>query len=60
MKIGDVVFLKSGSPPMTVCDVPSVGEMDRRIISVVWHHTGIAYRDGFPEICLTDKYTPVE
>lgn len=41
-KDGDVVFLKTGSPPMTVEDIRS-----DEIVSVAWFDGAVLYRDGF-------------
>lgn len=45
---GQVVYLKSGSPPLTVYSVRGDGH-----VNVEWFHDGKPHRDAFPAECLT-------
>lgn len=48
MKKGDLVFLKSGSPLLTVEDIDIDGSVE-----VTWFHGGQCSVANFPEVCLT-------
>jgi uncharacterized protein YodC (DUF2158 family) len=52
MKVGDVVYLRSGSPPLTVVALrPSPAMFDR--VECMWVVNGAAQHATFPEEALT-------
>lgn len=53
MKIGDVVFLKSGSPSLTIVDIDDYNGD----ITVKWISHDAVYQYTFPAICLTTSIT---
>jgi uncharacterized protein YodC (DUF2158 family) len=50
MTAGDIVYLKSGGPPMTV-----VSEGPDGYINVVHMYGGRKVPNTFPKVCLTEK-----
>ena len=53
MEVGDVVYLKSGSRPMTVINVPPVGANSVQMIDLQWDG-GTSLQGGtLPELTLT-------
>lgn len=48
MTVGDVVYLRSGSPPLTVIGMHAEG------VQVVWDAHGVDGHAVFPSECLTD------
>lgn len=48
-KVGDVVVLKSGGPPMTVTDV-----VPDQVITI-WMNGGVVVRDSFPPAAVIDR-----